>query len=104
MPASPPRSSAPWRRANCWPPESGKPGFRLGTNAALAIDVAASEFHDPASRTYELAAEQRVLTAVELTEELRSWAADFPIVSIEDPLAEDDWEHWPGAPAALAGV
>ncbi|MCX4596734.1 phosphopyruvate hydratase [Streptomyces sp. NBC_01549] len=81
-----------------------KAGFRLGTDAAIAIDVAASEFYDPAGRTYDLAAEQRALTAVELTEELRSWAADFPIVSIEDPLAEDDWEHWPGAAAALAGM
>ncbi|MGW5515077.1 phosphopyruvate hydratase [Nocardia africana] len=79
-------------------------GLRLGTDAAIAIDVAATEFHNAQRGSYELASENRHLTSEELVEELRSWCAEFPIVSIEDILAEDDWDSWTAGTSTLAEV
>ncbi|HEX8489107.1 MAG TPA: phosphopyruvate hydratase [Propionibacteriaceae bacterium] len=67
-------------------------GLTLGTDIALALDVAASEFYDAASGTYGF--DKKQLSADELTAVYSQWIADFPIVSIEDPLAEDDWAGW----------
>lgn len=69
-------------------------GLEPGRDAGVAIDVAASQFHDPATGRYELAAEGRSLGADELVTELVSWAERYPVVSLEDPLGEDDWEGW----------
>ena len=70
-------------------------GLKLGTDIALACDVAATEFFDPSTGsggvyTWEGGAK----SADEMTAIYESWIADFPIVSIEDPLAEDDWAGW----------
>ena len=70
-------------------------GLKLGTDIALACDVAASEFFDKSKGsggvyTWEGGAK----SAEEMTAIYESWIADFPIVSIEDPLAEDDWAGW----------
>jgi enolase len=65
-------------------------GLRLGTDIALALDVASSEFFENGSYTWEGAAK----SADEMTAVYEQWLADFPIVSIEDPLAEDDWAGW----------
>ena len=65
-------------------------GLRLGTDIGLALDVAASEFFENGMYTWEgqpRAAEEMIAT-------YEGWIADFPIVSIEDPLAEDDWTNW----------
>ena len=67
-----------------------KTGLTLGTDIALALDVAATEFF--ADGTYTWEGEQH--SAEEMTAIYAKWAADFPIVSIEDPLAEDDWAGW----------
>ena len=67
-------------------------GLKLGTDIALALDVAASEFYDESSGTYGF--DQQQLSADELTAVYAQWIADFPIVSLEDPLAEDDWASW----------
>ncbi|MDO9379178.1 MAG: phosphopyruvate hydratase [Nocardioidaceae bacterium] len=67
-----------------------KTGLKLGTDIALALDVAATEFHSGGSYTFEGAAktsEQMVAYYAEL-------AASYPIVSIEDPLDEEDWAGW----------
>ncbi|MFD7003675.1 phosphopyruvate hydratase [Streptomyces mirabilis] len=79
-------------------------GYEPGTDAAIAIDVAATQFYDPAAATYHLAAENRRITAAELVAELAGWCKEFPIVSIEDVLAEDDWTGWSAASQELAGV
>ena len=79
-------------------------GLQPGVDAAVAIDVAATEFFDPATQSYELAAERRSLSARELIDELAAWCAEFPIVSIEDILAEDDWDSWVLGTEALAKV
>jgi enolase len=65
-------------------------GLRLGTDIALALDVAASEFFENGVYTWEGGAR----SAEEMTAIYEGWIADFPIVSIEDPLAEDDWIGW----------
>ncbi len=67
-----------------------KTGLTLGTDIALALDVAATEFFADGAYTWE--GEKH--SADEMTAIYAKWAADFPIVSIEDPLAEDDWAGW----------
>jgi enolase len=75
-------------------------GLEPGVDAAIAIDVAATQLL--VDGTYVLASEGRSLRAVELVAELESWAAHYPIVSIEDPLGEDDHEGWRHATKRLA--
>jgi len=75
----------------------GAAGYEPGRQVAFAIDAAASEFHRDGR--YQL--EGRGLTSEEMVEYLTGLAADFPLVSIEDGLAEDDWEGWALATRAL---
>ena len=67
-----------------------KAGFKLGTDVALAMDVAATEFFKDGKYHVEGTA-RSTEQMIELYAQL---AKDFPIVSIEDPLAEDDWDSW----------
>ena len=67
-----------------------KAGYTLGTDIALAMDVAASEFHSGGSYTFE----GKQTSAEQLTAYYADLVANYPIVSIEDPLSEDDWEGW----------
>ena len=76
-------------------------GLEPGREAAIALDVAATELGD-GERGYVLAAEGRRLDTGELVAEIRAWADAFPIVSIEDPLGEDD-ALWPGVTHLLGG-
>ena len=70
-----------------------KAGYRPGEQIALAIDAAASEFHRDG--VYTLAGEGgRKLRPVELVDLYATWCDRYPIVSIEDGLAENDWEGW----------
>lgn len=64
----------------------------LGADVAIAVDIAATQLVSAAG--YELASEGRTLDSSNLIDELECWCRDFPIVSLEDPLAEDDWEGW----------
>jgi enolase len=79
-------------------------GYRPGVDAAIAIDVAATQFFDPASGDYHLAAEDRRIGAAALVAELGGWRSEFPIVSIEDVLAEDDWTGWTRAHTVLGDL
>jgi len=72
---------------------------RAGHQMAIGVDVAASHFFDDAK--YELRTEGRTLTPDEMIDLLTGWAARYPIVSIEDGLAEDDWPGWQRLTAAL---
>ena len=65
-------------------------GFTLGTDFGLALDVAASEFYKDGVYTFEKVSK----TAEEMSAYYASLVADYPLVSIEDPLNEDDWEGW----------
>lgn len=67
-------------------------GYQPGQDLSLAIDVAATQFFEGGQ--YRLASENRTLTASELTDELSQWVDDYPVVSIEDALAEDEWRDW----------
>jgi enolase len=70
----------------------GAAGYRAGDDIALAIDVAASELFKNGS--YTLAGEGRTLSAKELVDLYEAWISHYPIVSIEDGMAEDDWTGW----------
>ena len=69
-----------------------KAGYSLGTDIALALDVAASELYKDGK--YFLSTENKTLTSAEMIDFLADLAAKYPIASIEDGLAEDDWEGW----------
>ncbi|MGA2563539.1 MAG: phosphopyruvate hydratase [Steroidobacteraceae bacterium] len=74
-------------------------GYRPGRDVYLGLDVASSElFHDG---RYELESEQRSYTAAQFTQYLAELAARYPIISIEDGMAENDWEGWSLLSAAL---
>jgi enolase len=70
----------------------GKAGYKAGEQIFLALDCAASEFFDKATGKYDYEGKQR--TAAEMVELYASWTAKYPLVSIEDGLAEDDWAGW----------
>jgi enolase len=67
-------------------------GYRPGEDVALALDCASSEFHEEGR--YRLASERAILTAGEFADYLARWVERYPIVSIEDGMAEDDWAGW----------
>ncbi len=69
-------------------------GYEPGTEIAVALDTAASEFYDAKSGKYNLTCEGKVLDAAELTEYYAQLVNDYPIISIEDGLAENDWDGW----------
>jgi enolase len=76
-------------------------GYRPGEDVAVALDVAASELYREGS--YRLEGEGRTLTREELVELYADWVRRYPIVSIEDGMAEDDWEGWALQTSRLGG-
>ena len=79
----------------------GKAGYEPGKQIFLALDCAASEFYDKAKGTY--AYEGKQSKSAEMIDLYASWAAKYPIVSIEDGLAEDDWDGWKALTDKLDG-
>src|SRR4051794_9045775 len=76
-------------------------GFTPGEDLAIALDAASSEFY--ASGKYTLAGEGRSLSSDEMVAYLGDLAARYPIVSIEDGMAEDDWDGWKALTDAIGG-
>ena len=74
-------------------------GYQPGTQIALGLDCAASEFYK--NGKYELEGEGLSLSATGFTELLSSWCDKYPIISIEDAMAEGDWDGWAILTAAL---
>ena len=70
----------------------GAAGYKPGEDVALALDVAASELFKGGS--YVLAGEGKTLTAAQMVDLYEDWIKRYPIVSIEDGMAEDDWAGW----------
>jgi enolase len=70
----------------------GKAGYKAGEQIYLALDVAASEFFDKGTKTYQY--EGKTRSSAEMVELYASWTQKYPLVSIEDGLAEDDWDGW----------
>ena len=67
-----------------------KAGYKLGTDVALALDVAATEFYSDGAYSFE----GKARTSAEMIDYYAELAASYPMVSIEDPLDEDDWDGW----------
>jgi len=77
----------------------GKAGFEAGRDVALAVDAAATEFFSGGAYRFEGGAR----SSAEMLELYAEWLDAYPIVSLEDPLAEDDWAGWQALTAALGG-
>ena len=75
--------------------------LKPGVDVAIAIDVAATSLYDAATGEYNLRREGRRATADEMIDIISSWVDDFPIVSIEDALDEEDWDGWRSLTAKL---
>ncbi len=73
-----------------------KAGFKagVGEQVAIALDPAASELYDEETKTYNLRKEGKKLTGEQMVAFWKNWTEQYPIVSIEDGLAQDDWESW----------
>ena len=71
-----------------------KAGYKPGEDIMLAIDTAASGMYDEAKKTYTLKGEGRVLSVEEMVDYYVDLVNKYPIISIEDGLAEDDWDGW----------
>jgi enolase len=69
-----------------------KAGYEPGKQIFLALDVAASEFYDKATKTYKF--EGKARTSAEMNDTYAKWTEKYPLVSIEDGLDQDDWDGW----------
>jgi enolase len=69
-------------------------GYKPGTDLSIALDPASSELYDKKLDRYVLSKEGRSLTSEEMAAHWLGWTQKFPIVSIEDGMAEDDWRGW----------
>ena len=76
-------------------------GYEPGTDVCLGIDVAASEFYNKETNKYDLVGENRSLTTDELIEFYKELVSKYPIISIEDPVDENDWEGFTKITAEL---
>ncbi len=71
-----------------------KAGYKAGEQVGIALDPAASEFYDEETKLYNLRKEGKKLTGEQMVAFWKSWVDQYPIVSLEDGLAQDDWESW----------
>jgi enolase len=71
-----------------------KAGYKAGEQVCIALDPAASELYDEETKKYNLRKEGKLLTGEQMVEFWMNWVRQYPIVSIEDGLAQDDWESW----------
>ncbi|HJS28588.1 MAG TPA: phosphopyruvate hydratase [Anaerolineales bacterium] len=78
-------------------------GYQPGEQVSIALDPAASEYYNAAERRYELRREGKSFSSEEMVEFWSGWVKQYPIVSIEDGLAEDDWDGWQMLTQELGG-
>ncbi len=71
-----------------------KAGYKAGEDVYIALDPAASEFYNKETGKYELKSEDRALTSEEMVDYYSGLVEKYPIISLEDGLAEDDWDGW----------
>jgi len=71
-----------------------KAGYRPGEDVFIALDPAATELYDAATGRYKLPIEGKELSSEELVDLWTDWSTRFPIISLEDGMAEDDWAGW----------
>ncbi len=80
----------------------GKAGYKAGEQIAIALDPASSEFYDKDKKKYVFKkSDKSEKTSGQLAEFWSKWVSQYPIISIEDGMAEDDWEGWEQLTAAL---
>ncbi len=80
-----------------------KAGYEPGKDVMLGLDVAATEMYNKETKKYVLAGEGKELTAAEMVDLYEDWANNFPIITIEDGLDEEDWDGWKLLTERLAG-
>ena len=78
-----------------------KAGYRAGEDVYLGLDVASSEFYE--NGKYNLAGEGKRLSAEQFADFMADWCARYPIITVEDGMAEDDWDGWKGLTEKLGG-
>ena len=71
-----------------------KAGYKPGDDVRLGLDVAATEMYDKETKLYDLKHEGKKLTAEQMVDLYEDWATNFPIITIEDGLDEEDWDGW----------
>ncbi|MGL4449691.1 MAG: phosphopyruvate hydratase [Sarcina sp.] len=71
-----------------------KAGYKAGEEIFIALDPASSEFYNEETKMYELEHEGKTLTPAEMVAFYEDWVNKFPIISIEDGMAEEDWDGW----------
>ncbi|MDZ7339125.1 MAG: phosphopyruvate hydratase [candidate division KSB1 bacterium] len=71
-----------------------KAGYKAGEQVFIALDPAATSFYDPGKKAYVLASENRTLTADQMVDYYEGLVKSYPIYSIEDGMAEEDWDGW----------
>ena len=76
-------------------------GFEVGVDIGFAVDVAATHFYDAERNEYAFESLDRTLDRDGMIDLVTEWASEYPLVSIEDPLAEDDWRGWERLAVAL---
>ena len=75
-----------------------KAGYESGTDIAFAVDIAASHFYDAEASVYRLESLNRTLNSEEMSDFVAGCIEKYPLVSVEDPLDENDWEGWQHLP------
>ncbi|MEX2160954.1 MAG: phosphopyruvate hydratase [Anaerolineales bacterium] len=80
-----------------------KAGYKAGEQISIALDPAASEFYDEANKEYNLRKEGRRFSSEDLAAFYESWIKQYPIVSLEDGLAQDDWDGWKALTKRIGG-
>lgn len=80
-----------------------KAGYRLGEEVAFSLDVAASEIYNKEFKKYVFEGEDVIRSAEEMVEYYEMLLSEFPIISIEDPMDEEDWEGWRLITSRLGG-
>jgi enolase len=80
-----------------------KAGYKAGEQVCIALDPAASELFDEEKKDYNLRKESRRLSSAEMVEFWGSWTKQYPIVSLEDGLAQEDWEGWKALTKQIGG-
>ncbi|MBN1213145.1 MAG: phosphopyruvate hydratase [candidate division Zixibacteria bacterium] len=78
-----------------------KSGYKAGKDIMIALDPASTEFYDVKTKKYHLAAEGKKLTSAQMIDFYARLVKNYPIISIEDGLAEDDWDGWKKMTAEL---
>jgi len=76
-------------------------GYEPGRDAAISLDIAASDLYDVEIGLYSFRLENRTFTSAQFGDLLIQWSDHYPIVSIEDPMADTDWEGWSAIASAL---